>query len=65
MSSNFSPRFLSRDGLRARGIEYSNVHLLRLEKKGSFPKRIRLGENKVAWAENEIDQWMLQKMETR
>lgn len=42
-----------------KGIGYSKVHLGRLEKVGSFPKRVRLGpKGRVAWIEAEIDEWI-------
>ena len=39
-------------------IPYSQNHLRRLEAKGQFPKRIRVGENRVAWLRDEIDSWI-------
>jgi prophage regulatory protein len=48
-------KFLLRPDLKARGITFSNKHLLKLEAAGKFPKRVRLGELTVAWAEPEID----------
>ena len=46
------------DGLRARGITYTTQHLLRLEKKGRFPKRKKLGtlakNSRFDWFEDEI-----------
>lgn len=41
-----------------KGINYSREHLRRLEMAGSFPKRVQLGENSVAWIEEEIDKWI-------
>jgi hypothetical protein len=37
-----APRLVSRRDLKSRGIDYSNVHLLRLEAEGKFPKRLYL-----------------------
>jgi prophage regulatory protein len=43
-----------REDLHRRGIKLSNSTLLRLEKKGEFPKRIRLADHSVAWLASEI-----------
>jgi prophage regulatory protein len=39
------------------GIPYSFAHIARLEKAGSFPKRIILGACRVAWYEDEYPFW--------
>ena len=31
------------------GIPYSFVHIARLERAGAFPKRVQLGQCRVAW----------------
>jgi len=41
-----------------KGHPYSRVHTDRLEKAGKFPKRLKLGPNKVAWDEAEYDAWV-------
>jgi prophage regulatory protein len=48
------PRLLSREDLKRRGINYSNVHMLRLEAEGKMPKRVYLSPARVAWVESEI-----------
>ena len=56
-------RFLSREEVKRRTL-YSHVHRGRLEEKGLFPKRIRLGNGprcRVGYPEELIDQWMLGK----
>lgn len=53
-----APRLVSRRDLKSRGIDYSNVHLLRLEAEGKFPKRLYLSPARVAWVENEIDDYL-------
>ncbi|MBV9570205.1 MAG: AlpA family phage regulatory protein [Alphaproteobacteria bacterium] len=40
------------------GIPYSPQHIARLEAAGRFPKRIRLGQNRVAWLLAEIEEWI-------
>jgi prophage regulatory protein len=46
-------------------IPYSQNHLRRLEAKGQFPKRIRIGENRVAWLKDEIDSWIEERINAR
>jgi prophage regulatory protein len=46
-------------------IPYSQNHLRRLEAKGQFPKRIRIGANRVAWVESEIDSWIEDRVNAR
>lgn len=43
----------------------SKMTIGRLEKAGGFPKRIRLGENSVGWAEHEIEAWLAGKLAER
>jgi len=39
-------------------------HILRLEKKGKFPKRIKVGERRVGWWLHEVMAWLDQKSGT-
>ena len=39
-------------------VQYSPQHIARLEKAGKFPKRIKLGQNRVAWLLSEIEDWI-------
>ena len=57
-----SLRVLDRKALRAKGVTYSNVHLLRLEAEDKFPRRFSLTENRVAWLEEEIDRWIRERV---
>lgn len=57
-ATNKAPRLLARQDLRARGITYSNTHLIRLEKANQFPRRLRLSPGRVAWLSDEIDGWL-------
>ncbi len=41
--------------------EYTARHILRLEKQGKFPKRIKVGERRVGWHSHEIKAWLDQK----
>lgn len=46
-------------------ISYSLNHLRRLEAQGDFPRRIRIGANRIAWLRNEIAQWLADRVEAR
>ena len=35
-------------------VLYSRQHVARLEKAGLFPKRVKLGPNRVGWVESEV-----------
>ena len=36
----------------------SRTTLWRLERKGAFPRRIRLGANSVGWRDDEVQEWI-------
>ncbi len=57
-------RILSKKQLREL-VLYSPQHIDRLEKVGKFPKRIRLGPNRVGWIESEIYDWLKQRIAIR
>ena len=46
-------------------IPYSANHLRRLEAKGHFPRRIRIGANRIAWLRVEVEQWLADRVEAR
>jgi len=39
-------------------VPYSKMHLNRLEKRGEFPPRIRLGARRVVWKLSEVMAWL-------
>lgn len=39
-------------------VPYSVPHIYRLEAKGQFPARIKVGERRVAWRLSDILQWL-------
>ena len=43
-------------------VPYSRAHLYRLEDLGEFPKRKRIGANRVAWLRDEVEQWLAARM---
>lgn len=49
----------------AQRIPYSQNQLRRLEAQGSFPKRVRIGANRVAWVREEVDQWIEERVNAR
>ena len=46
-------------------VKYSPEHIARLEKAGQFPKRLRLGQNRVAWMLSEADAWIEERLVKR
>lgn len=57
-------KLLSKKEVRER-VCYSPQHFTRLELAGLFPKRVRLGQNRVAWVEEEIDAWIRDRIAER
>jgi prophage regulatory protein len=57
-------RIIRRHELRQR-INYSDVHVWRLEKLGKFPQRVKIGPNSVGWVESEIDSWIQKRIDDR
>ncbi len=46
-------------------VKYSGQHIARLEKAGQFPKRLRLGQNRVAWLLSEVEDWIDERISLR
>lgn len=57
-------RLLSKRQLRE-VVLYSPQHIQRLENAGKFPKRIRLGQNRVGWVEDEVLAWLQERIDAR
>lgn len=57
MSSLHHLRIITQKELRLL-VPYTPQHILRLEKAGKFPRRIRLGQNRVGWLLIEIEAWV-------
>ena len=53
---------VSKKDLRALGIPYSFAHIARLEAAGRFPKRIRLGQCRVAWLYSDVVNWVQDRL---
>lgn len=46
-------------------VLYSPQHVARLEKAGKFPKRVMLGPNRVGWVEQEVLDWLEERLLAR
>lgn len=46
-------------------VVYSMQHIARLEAAGQFPKRVRLGANRVGWIEQEVMAWLEERIARR
>jgi prophage regulatory protein len=57
-------RILSKRQLREL-VLYSPQHVARLEKAGTFPKRVSLGPNRVGWVEDEVLDWLKLRLDRR
>ena len=44
-------------------VPYSRAQLYRLEDQGEFPKRKRIGANRIAWVRDEVERWLADRME--
>ena len=52
-------------GLSDYGINFSRVHVSRLEKEGKFPKHINLAPQSIGWLEEEILAWIEERAAER
>ena len=57
-------RILSKRQLKEM-VLYSPQHIARLEKAGTFPKRVQIGPNRVGWVESEILDWLQYRLDRR
>lgn len=57
-------RILSKRQLREL-VLYSPQHIARLEAAGRFPKRVQLGPNRVGWVEDEVLDWLQERIDRR
>jgi prophage regulatory protein len=51
------PRILTKKELRLI-VPYTMQHVLRLEKRGKFPRRLQIGPRRVGWYLAEIEAWL-------
>lgn len=57
-------RILSKRQLREL-VLYSPQHVSRLEKAGVFPKRVQIGPCRVGWIEQEVLDWLQERITRR
>lgn len=55
----------TRDDLKRMGINVSNTSLLRWEKQGRFPRRIRMAGTTVAWFVSDLEDWLADRAAER
>ena len=46
-------------------VLYSPQHIARLEAAGRFPKRVQLGHNRGGWIEQEVLDWLQERIDAR
>lgn len=46
-------------------VLYSPAHIARLEAAGQFPKRVKLGPSRVGWVEQEVLDWLMERVKKR
>jgi prophage regulatory protein len=63
-STTIPTRIITQKELSIR-VPYSPVQIWRLEKAGTFPRRIRLGTNRVGWVEAEVEEWLRERIAAR
>ncbi len=60
-------RLVTYRDLKDLGVPYTRQHLSRLEKQSppGFPRRVRLGQCRVAWLWAEIEAWLQARLNDR
>jgi len=48
-----------------KNVPFTRQHIRRLQKAGSFPRPVPLGENTTAYLEDEIDEWLTSRVAKR
>lgn len=46
-------------------VLYSPQHIARLEAAGKFPRRVKLGNNRVGYVKQEIEDWIQSRIDQR
>lgn len=60
-----APTLIPYECLSDKGITLSKCQIWRLEKAGTFPKRVRVSAARHAWVESEIDAWIGERIAAR
>src|SRR5438067_572351 len=59
------PKLLLFSELRNEGVLYTRRHVDRLEAEGKFPKRVPVGDARVAWVAQEVRDWIEKRINAR
>ena len=46
-------------------VPYTRQHIHRLERAGHFPRRVRIGANRIGWLLSEIEAWLAERVDAR
>ena len=57
-------KLLSKKEVREK-VLYSPAHIARLEAAGLFPKRVQLGVGRVGWVDEEVENWIRNRIALR
>ena len=57
-------RIIRRHELTAK-VGYCLGHIYRLERAGEFPRRVQLGRRAVGWVEEEVENWLRERVDAR
>ena len=57
MHTETTARILTEAQVKER-VLYSSSQLRRMEQAGKFPRRLKLGPNRVGWLSSEIENWI-------
>ncbi len=60
-----TPTIIISDKVVRSRVPYSSVQIWRKENAGEFPRRVKLGANRVGWVESEIESWISSKIAER
>lgn len=58
-------RMLDLSDLREKGIKFSRQHIHRLVKANKFPAPVKIGDNRNAWVETEIEAYLTARVAKR
>jgi prophage regulatory protein len=58
-------RIITHAQLADKGIRFSKVHMWRLERDGKFPRRVRTGQNRYGYLEQEVEDWIDERIAER
>lgn len=58
-------KLLAYEELAERGIHLSKTQLWRLERENKFPRRVPISAQRHGWSEQEIDEFIAERIEAR